>query len=76
MITKMLGLGRNNWKMSLGNFLIIFGVQVAFKVDDYLTTLCLPSPIECAKIISNSLVITLIFYGYNRLTKKADKSCQ
>jgi hypothetical protein len=62
----MLGLGKNNWKMALGNFFIILGTQVAFRLDDIMNLGRYPTPFECGKIISNSLVITLIFYGYNR----------
>ena len=68
----MLGLGFNNWKMALGNFLIVFGTQAAFKIDDILNTGTYPTAFELAKLLSNSLIITLIFYGYNRQLKKAE----
>ena len=60
----------NNWKLAFGNFLLIFGVQIVFKLDEIINTGKLPSSFECIKILSNSLVITLIFYGYNKATTK------
>jgi hypothetical protein len=68
----MLGLSAygNNWKLALGNFLLIFGVQIAFKFDEIINTGALPTQFECVKIASNSLVLTLIFYGYNKYMSK------
>ena len=60
----------NNWKLILGNFLLVFGVQIAFKIDEIINTMQYPTIFECVKILSNSLVITLIFYGYNKKTEK------
>ena len=71
----MLGLSSkgNNWKLILGNFLLIFGVQIAFKLDEIINTMQYPTVFECVKIVSNSLVITLVFYGYNKMTEKEKK---
>lgn len=69
----MLGLGKNNWKMALGNFIIIFGTQIAFKIDDILNLGRYPTTFELVKIGSNSLIITLIFYGYNRQKNSGKK---
>jgi len=71
----MLGLSAkgNNWKLALGNFLLIFGVQIAFKIDEIINTGRLPTEFEFVKVLSNSLVITLIFYGYNKMTAKEKK---
>ena len=60
----------NNWKLILGNFLLIFGVQIAFKLDEIINTGTYPTEFEFVKVLSNSLVITLIFYGYNKATEK------
>ncbi len=70
----MLGLSRkgNNLKLAVANFLLIFGVQIAFKIDEILNTGRLPTEFEFVKVVSNSLVITLIFYGYNKLTEKKE----
>lgn len=56
----------NNWKLILANFLLMFGVQVAFKFDEIINTGSYPSGFEMVKIASNSLIVTLIFYGYNK----------
>lgn len=70
----MLGLSAygNNWKLAIGNFLLIFGVQIAFKLDEIINTGTYPTEFEVVKVISNSLVITLIFAGYNKLTEKKE----
>lgn len=60
----------NNWKLIVGNFLVMFGTQMAFKINDVLNTGVYPSGFEVVKVISNSLVVTLIFYGYNKWTEK------
>lgn len=68
----MLGLSSkgNNWRLIVGNFLLVFGVQLAFKFDEIVNAGALPTPFEFVKIASNSLVITFIFYGYNKITTK------
>jgi len=58
----------NNFKLVIANFLLIFGVQTAFKLDEVINTGKLPTEFELIKIVSNSIVITLIFFGYNKLT--------
>lgn len=71
----MLGLGYNNWKMALGNFLIMFLVQAFFNLNDLLQGLNAwtdTSTIAVAKIVGSSLATTLIFFGYNRASKKAE----
>jgi hypothetical protein len=70
----MLGLSSmgNSWKLYVANFLVMFGVQIAFKFDEIINTGNLPSQFEFIKIVSNSLVITLIFYGYNKITEKKE----
>ena len=72
----MLGLGYNNWKMALGNFLIIFGVQVSLNLNDLLQSLNAwsdTSTLAVVKIIGSSLATTLIFYGYNKMTQKKEE---
>ena len=56
----------NNWKLVIGNFLITFGVQAVFKLEEIINQGRYPTEFECCKIGINSLAITLIFYGYNR----------
>lgn len=70
----MLGLSSmsNTWKLHVANFLIMLGVQIAFKFDEIINTGNMPSEFEFIKIASNSLVITLIFYGYNKITEKKE----
>jgi len=58
----------NNLKLVIANFLLIFGVQTAFKLDEIINTGKLPTEFELIKIVSNSIVITLIFFGYNKLS--------
>ena len=62
----------NNWKLVLANFFLVFLVQIAFKLDDVINAGNYPTTFECIKLLSNSLVITLIFYGYNKLTDKKE----
>jgi hypothetical protein len=50
----------------------MLGVQIAFKFDEIINTGNMPSEFEFIKIASNSLVITLIFYGYNKITEKKE----
>lgn len=74
---KMLGFSNkgNNLKLIVLNFLLVFGVQVAFKLDDIINLGAYPSGFEFIKVLSNSLVITIVFYGYNKLSdKKKDPS--
>ena len=72
MIKTNLGLSNvgNNWKLVLANFLLMFGVQAAFKFDEIINTGSYPSGFEIVKIASNSFIVTLIFYGYNKYKEK------
>ena len=67
----MLGLGYNNWKLAIGNFVIIFGVQVGIGLLDLMATPEVwPTPWWVCKTLLTSVVATALFYGYNSLTKK------
>lgn len=70
----MLGLSAvgNNWKIAVGNFLAVFGVQAAFKLDEIINAGKYPSEFELVKLVSNSLIITLVFAGYNKLMEKKE----
>lgn len=67
----MMGIGNNNWKVALANFLIIFAVQVIFGLQDLMQT-DIPEIFPFLKMIVNAAVATLIFYGYNKVTKQKD----
>ena len=60
----------NNLKLIIANFILIFGVQTVFKLDEIINAGKLPTEFELIKIVSNSIVITLIFFGYNKLKEK------
>lgn len=49
------------------NFLVVFGVQVIFKVEEIINQNRYPDFFECLKIAVNSLTVTIVFYGYNKL---------
>ena len=67
----MLGLGYNNWKMAVGNFLIILGSQIIININDLMATPDVwPTPWWFCKTVLTSAVATGIFYGYNKLTNK------
>lgn len=67
----MLGLGYNNWKLAIGNFVVIFGAQVGFGLLDLMSTPEVwPTPWWVCKTVLSSAVATALFYGYNKLTAK------
>lgn len=70
----MLGLSSkgNNWKLVVANFLVMFMVQMAFPINDILNSGIYPEIFDIVKIASNSLVTTLIFYGFNRARAKEE----
>ena len=68
----MLGLGYNNWKLAIGNFVVIFGSQVAINLSELMVVPeAWPTPWWVCKTLLTSAVATLIFYGYNKLTNKS-----
>jgi len=72
-----MGLGMNqignNWKYALGNFIVMFVVQLIFQMNDLLSTPELyPSMWQVLKCVTTSAVATLIFAGYNKLAKEKE----
>ena len=68
-----LGFGKNNKLASLGNFLVMFGVQFVFALDEALNVGGeLPSPYAILKMGTSSAVVTLLFYGYNKVKNKEE----
>jgi len=71
----MLGLsnsnnGNSSWKTYVGNFLAIWGGQLAYKLYDLLALNRFPTPYEIYSSGIGALVATLIIYGVNRGREK------
>ena len=58
----------NNWKLVIGNFIILFLVQLVLNFNDIFNGPIenWPTNWELCKITLNSLTVTLIFYGFNK----------
>lgn len=73
----VLGLGSNTTtKLDyLLTFLTMFLIQLGFNANDLLQSLNAwgdTSTLAVVKVLGSSLVTTLIFYGYNKRTEKAE----
>lgn len=56
---------------AIKNFVVIFGIQLAFSLDELLANGSFPTAFELCQTTLSSLVITLAMYGYNKY--KANK---
>ena len=72
----MVGLGinmnGNNWKYAFASFLVMFFVQVVFRLDELLATTSQQDLTLwiLARIFTSSAVATLIYYGFNKQQAK------
>lgn len=62
----------NNWKYALASFLVMFIVQIIFRLDELLATTSQQDVTLwiLARIFTSSAVATLIYYGFNKQVAK------
>ena len=70
----MVAQSSQSWKTALGNFITVWLVQFAFKLNDaWQYAKALPTYVDLYGMCLTSLIVTLVFYGYNKLKEEAKK---
>lgn len=74
----MLGLSEvgNNWKLIIGNFIVVFGSSLVYQLYDLLPKGEFPSMFEFYTAIVTAGIATLAFYGLNRVIVKKEAPTQ
>lgn len=74
-VNEMVGVERsdaNTWKNVVGNFLITFLAQFIFAANELLETGVFPTVFEVYSATVTSLVVTLGFYGVNKIIHRSE----